>query len=208
MKKFFKVLIIIILILVVLLIINLIRNYTILKDIYIASNELINNHSNYYLKLQLEPIENSKELASTSEYYYKDGIILKKTIFNNEESIQWYDSNTGEFINSDTTDKDTKEKPDYLLNCYELVTCPSKDNLKDIFFDYFFKPITSEEDCYKIKIDNNKYVLFNKDTKLVEKVVFNNQSKEIYTFTQNIVTNEDVLKENVERKKRLGTRTS
>ncbi len=201
-KKILKIIFILLLILVILLIVNLIRNYSIVKNIVDYTSSLNDDISNYYFKIEGEgDVEDEK---FTSEYYYKDGILLIKTSFMDDESIVWRDFNTGE-VETLTNDTDSEvshslvtEPYDDKLNIYNLALFSY--NTRDVILNYIFKPITSENNCYKIVVKEsdkiNEYYI-NKDSKLIEKLTIKSEegiTKHTYEFKMDCVTDDDVRK--------------
>lgn len=201
-KKIIMILFILLAILFIIFIINLVRNYIIIKDIVDYNSTLKDNISNYYFKYEiLGENDNNKTVA---EYYYKDRIMLLKLRFMDTETINWYNFNTNEY------EIENKEETNNALgvyneeNIYNLALFPYE--VKDVVLDYLFKPITCENNTYKIKINNTEYYI-NKDTKIIEKII--SQKKDVnntitqektetsYELKTNCITDKDVEKPNL-----------
>lgn len=201
-NKILKLILIVFVILIILFAVNLLRNYIITKDIIEYS--LGDNISNFYFKY--ETTDKSSDNKVVGEYYYKDGILLEKLVNLDEEIINWYNFNTSEY--ETTVESSDEEIIDYdkeyeNTKIYELSLLSNKYTIKDILLNYMFKPITSEDNCYKLTIDDKEYYI-NKDTKLIEKSISSTEktneyvtqesTETVYEFKIDVVTDTDVEK--------------
>jgi hypothetical protein len=219
MKKVLKILIIILIVLVILLILNAIRNYKILKEVFETEKKFLINNQNFYFELK-ENLENGEQGYISSKSYYKDGILNKISIWNNENSneitynIYWQSESEKIFYEVEISSKDENTKKEYTKSKYNekiledlklrlsTLKISALGNLNLYMKANLFNFIISEDNCYKIAYTNGKNYYVNKDTGLIEKSIYKNSegTKYIseYKYSENTVTDKDVERINLE----------
>lgn len=205
-NKAIKIILIVLVIVILLALINIIRNYSIIKEIRDANIEFKENFSkvtNFSLLKETKSTGESGYMNVKIEIYYKDGIYLDKEEGNINDTkatvITWFDYNTQQGIKIHDNTEEEVESKDMdsskgitLINTLDEIT--DKDVFETLFTRYLFKPIVVKEDCY-IFSDDGTDTYVNKETKLVKKVIGENIS-ETQEFKEGVVKDTDVEKPN------------
>lgn len=191
---------IILIILVILIAVNLIRNYSILKEIQESNQDFLADLNNYSFTEKI-PFGSENVNLVTEEVLMKDYTYLEKIYFDDTLHLTvWFDKNTGETISVDEEGNfsSTDINLDF-VSTYEfaILDSYSEDNyFSKIMLSHIISPILLEDNCYVIN-HNNYNIKINKDTKLIEECCDEN-GKVIYQYKleKNTVTDDMVAKPN------------
>lgn len=191
---------IILIILVILIAVNLIRNYSILKEIQESNQGFLADLNNYSFTEKI-PFGSENVNLVTEEVLMKDNIYLEKIYFDDTLHLTvWFDKNTGETISVDEEGNlsSTDINSDF-VSTYEFAILDSyseENYFSKIMMSHIISPILLEDNCYVIN-HNNYEIKINKDTKLIEECCDEN-GKVIYQYEleKNTVTDDMVAKPN------------
>lgn len=204
-SKVAKIILIVLLIIIVLILINLIRNYSIIKEISNSNEkfeENIGKMKNFYLLKETKSSSKDGYMNVKTEVYYKDAIYLEKVEGNvNDEkntTITWYDYNNknGIRISNNTEEEITSNdipKITSLIDIYDKLS--NQDIAKALFSKYLFMPISVKENCYVFN-DNGTSTYINIENKLIKKSIGKGIEK-TQEFNEGIVQDTDVEKPNI-----------
>lgn len=197
MKKFFKFIIVIIFIIITVFFINAIRNYLILKSIFVISND----KNEYYFEENISNIINNN--------IYKNCIYSKDSnyyieIYENDEHVCniWINDINKEYILQDIVKNQItrEEYDDFYTKKYKLIymNCHDVSILNLMMKKYLFLPIIENSNEYIINVYEDSATIFvDKVSKLIVKVV-SNDSEINYKFDDAIPTNVNINKPKIE----------
>lgn len=204
-SKVAKIILIVLLIIIVLIVINLIRNYSIIKEISNSNEkfeENIGKMKNFYLLKETKSSSKDGYMNVKTEVYYKDAIYLEKVEGNvNDEkntTITWYDYNNknGIRISNNTEEEISVNDIPKISNLLDIYKISNENIINVLFSKYLFVPISIKENSYVFN-DSGTITYINKDNKLIKKSIGKDIQK-TQKFNEGIVQDTDVEKPNIE----------
>ena len=203
-NKTTKIIFIVLLIIIILIIINLIRNYSIIKEISNSNErfkENIGKINNFYLLKETKSSSEDGYMDVKTEVYYKDGTYLEKVDGNeNDEkniTITWYDYNNknGIRISNNTEEEISVNDIPKISNLLDIYKISNENIIKVLFSKYLFVPISIKENSYVFN-DSGTITYINKDNKLIKKSIGKDIQK-TQKFNEGIVQDTDVEKPSI-----------
>ena len=203
-NKTTKIIFIVLLIIIILIIINLIRNYSIIKEISNSNErfkENIGKINNFYLLKETKSSSEDGYMDVKTEVYYKDGTYLEKVDGNvNDEkniTITWYDYNNknGIRISNNTEEEISVNDIPKISNLLDIYKISNENIIKVLFSKYLFVPISIKENSYVFN-DSGTITYINKDNKLIKKSIGKDIQK-TQKFNEEIVQDTDVEKPSI-----------
>ena len=203
-SKVAKIILIVLIIIIVLILINLIRNYSIIKEISNSNEkfeENIGKMKNFYLLKETKSSSKDGYMNVKTEVYYKDAIYLEKVEGNvNDEkntTITWYDYNNknGIRISNNTEEEITVNDIPKISNLLDIYKISNENIIKVLFSKYLFVPISIKENSYVFN-DSGTITYINKDNKLIKKSIGKDIQK-TQKFNEGIVQDTDVEKPSI-----------
>ena len=204
-SKVAKIILIVLLIIIVLIVINLIRNYSIIKEISNSNEkfeENIGKMKNFYLLKETKSSSKDGYMNVKTEVYYKDAIYLEKVEGNvNDEkniTITWYDYNNknGIRISNNTEEEISVNDIPKISNLLDIYKISNENIINVLFSKYLFVPISIKENSYVFN-DNGTSTYINIENKLIKKSIGKGIEK-TQEFNEGIVQDTDVEKPNIE----------
>ena len=203
-SKVAKIILIVLLIIIVLILINLIRNYSIIKEISNSNErfkENIGKINNFYLLKETKSSSEDGYMDVKTEVYYKDGTYLEKVDGNvNDEkniTITWYDYNNknGIRISNNTEEEISVNDIPKISNLLDIYKISNENIINVLFSKYLFVPISIKENSYVFN-DSGTITYINKDNKLIKKSIGKDIQK-TQKFNEGIVQDTDVEKPSI-----------
>ena len=203
-NKTTKIIFIVLLIIIILIIINLIRNYSIIKEISNSNErfkENIGKINNFYLLKETKSSSEDGYMDVKTEVYYKDAIYLEKVEGNvNDEkniTITWYDYNNknGIRISNNTEEEISVNDIPKISNLLDIYKISNENIINVLFSKYLFVPISIKENSYVFN-DSGTITYINKDNKLIKKSIGKDIQK-TQKFNEGIVQDTDVEKPSI-----------
>ena len=203
-NKTTKIIFIVLLIIIILIIINLIRNYSIIKEISNSNErfkENIGKINNFYLLKETKSSSEDGYMDVKTEVYYKDGTYLEKVDGNvNDEkniTITWYDYNNknGIRISNNTEEEISVNDIPKISNLLDIYKISNENIINVLFSKYLFVPISIKENSYVFN-DSGTITYINKDNKLIKKSIGKDIQK-TQKFNEGIVQDTDVEKPSI-----------
>lgn len=203
-SKVAKIILIVLLIIIVLIVINLIRNYSIIKEISNSNEkfeENIGKMKNFYLLKETKSSSKDGYMNVKTEVYYKDAIYLEKVEGNvNDEkntTITWYDYNNknGIRISNNTEEEISVNDIPKISNLLDIYKISNENIINVLFSKYLFVPISIKENSYVFN-DSGTITYINKDNKLIKKSIGKDIQK-TQKFNEGIVQDTDVEKPSI-----------